>query len=89
MSTGGREPNLRRGCLAGLLVLILLGSGLVYMWFQVYSKFTPPEELKPYATRESTMALIVNKGPAPGPDKRLTEEDLQFYLNSLDSVNND
>ncbi|MCE2502808.1 MAG: hypothetical protein J4G05_01935 [Chlorobi bacterium] len=81
------EPNLRRGCLMGLIVLVLLGSGLFYMWWQVYSKLVPPEELKPYATRESTMELIKSKAPAPGPDARLTESDVEFYIDALDSIN--
>ena len=81
------EPNLRRGCFFGLIVLVLLGSGMIYMLWQVNSKFIPPEELKPYATRESTMELIKSKALAPGDDARLTESDLQFYINSLDSIN--
>ena len=86
MSTAG-QPNLRRGCLMGMVLLILMASGFIYWWFQVYSKFNPPEELQPYATRESAMALIQSSNPAPGEGKRLTEEDVAFYLNSFDSLN--
>ena len=85
--SGANQPNLRRGCLMGLVILALFASGFMYWWFQVYSKFNPPEELKPYATRESSLSLIKSKAPAPDQSKRLTQEDIDFYVNSFDSLN--
>ena len=85
--SGGAGPVARRGCLTGVLVFSLIALGFGSYWLYVYNKFNPPEELKPYATRESTMEFITSKNPAPGSGQRLTEEDLQFYLDSFDSLN--
>ena len=78
----------------GLVVGFLLLLGLGFMWWQAFSKFNPPEELRPYAYREGYVALLdASEGVLPSisqeldsADLRLDSLDLHFFLGAVDSV---
>lgn len=77
----------RRGCMLGLVIGMVMVSGFAYMAVMTLRDMLPPDELQPYASQEETVKLVQSKTPPPGPDARLNEENVRFYLGAFDSVN--
>ena len=80
-------PVMRRGCILGFILFSVMVSGLGYMFISTLSDVMPPEELQPYTSLEETLKLVHSSTAAPGPGKRLTQENVEFFINGLDSVN--
>ena len=83
---GGREPSMKRGCMTGMVILLLLILGLMYMVMRVIGRYTPPEELRPYAYRESFEALLTSNSLPPNESRPLDSADLIFYLGAVDTI---
>lgn len=89
MSGGKSDTTIfaRRGCMLGLVIAMVMISGLAYMAVVTLQDMLPPAELQSYASKEETLKLVRSTAPAPGPDARLTEENVRFYLGAFDSLN--
>lgn len=77
----------RRGCMLGVVLAMVMVSGLAYLAITTIRDMLPPAELTPYATLDETKKLVKSSAPAPGPDGRLNEESVRFYVGAFDSIN--
>lgn len=89
MSEGKLDTTIfaRRGCTLGIVLGLVMISGLAYMAVLTLKDMLPPDELQPYASKEETLKLVQSKAAAPGPGARLSEESVRFYIGAFDSLN--
>ncbi len=78
---------MRRGCIIFTLLITLgIAAGGYYAYHYLRGVFEVPDELAAYDNKDSLLARITSRAPAPAASEHLTPERVKLFIGAVDPV---